>query len=582
MAANIADPRIDSMTEKVSSHRLRYGEFLSAVRVKQRRVSYKDVHADAGKRSHTRRLRLIDVHRLLTPYVSVRFFEQLRAVVPLALFLALFQVAALRADVEEAELIAFGMLAVMLGLMLFMDGVKYGLMPFSESIGFNLPNRATPAVVLGFAFLLGGIATLAEPAIGALRAAGSTVDPVRAPWLHLLLTQYPNRLVLAVGIGVGLAVVVGMLRFFFGWRMKTVVIASLLPCLALTVYAGLDPRLVPIIGLAWDCGAITTGPVTVPLVLALGIGVAAAAGEEDNPLAGFGIVTLASLFPAIAVILVGIGLVHEVPNPAALPPIVGAGDTASWWEQTPVAELVAALRAIGPLILLLWLAQRFLLGTAIKQRSFVIYGVVVAVLGMALFNLGLTVGLIPLGNQAGATVPSAFSAGANGAALYPYALGIGLTLIFAAALGYGATVAEPALSAMGATVENLTDGALPRRLLIQAVAAGVALGIVLGVAKIVFQWPMLPLLLCAYAIALGLTIVSSEEYVSLAWDSAGVTTGPVTVPLVLALGLGLGQAVGAAEGFGILAMASVGPIVSVLLVGFWIRRRAEVAAREER
>jgi hypothetical protein len=246
-----------------------------------------------------------------------------------------------------------------------------------------------------------------------------------------------------------------------------------------------------------------------------------------------------------------------------------------------VAELVAALRAIGPLIVLLWLVQRFLVGEAVKQRNLVVYGVVVAVLGMALFNLGLTVGLIPLGNQAGATVPAAFSAAAGGEALYPYPLGIGLTLIFAVTLGYGATIAEPALNAMGVTVENLTDGAFPKQLLIQAVAVGVALGIALGVAKIIFGWSMLPLLLGGYTVALAGTLWSSEEYVALAWDSAGVTTGPVTVPLVLALGLGLGQAVGAAEGFGILAMASFGPIISVLLVGLWIRRSAEVAARGE-
>jgi hypothetical protein len=363
--------------------------------------------------------------------------------------------------------------------------------------------------------------------------------------------------------------------------MKTLVIATLLPCLALTTYAGLDPRLAPIIGLAWDCGAITTGPVTVPLVLALGIGVAAAAGEGDNPLAGFGIVTLASLFPAFAVILVGIGLVGEVPDPAALPQMTGVADTVAWWDETPVAELIAALRAIGPLIVLLWLVQRFLVGESVKQRNIIAYGVVVAVLGMALFNLGLTVGLIPLGNQAGATVPGAFSEVAGAAALYPYPLGIGLTLLFAAVLGYGATVAEPALNAMGTTVENLTDGAFPKGLLIQAVAVGVALGIALGVAKIVFEWPMLPLLLGGYTLALGATLWSSEEYVALAWDSAGVTTGPVTVPLVLALGLGLGKAVGAAEGFGILAMASFGPIITVLLVGVWIRRSAAAAAREQ-
>ncbi|MBE0621567.1 MAG: DUF1538 domain-containing protein [Burkholderiales bacterium] len=557
--------------------RLRYGEFLSAVRVKQRLVSYNDVHSQAPHRDRTHGLRLIDLHRLLTPYVSVRFLEQVRAVVPLALFLALFQIAALRSTVTQAEEITFGMLAVMLGLMLFMEGVKYGLMPFSENIGFKLPSRSPTTVVLVFAFLLGGIATFAEPAIGALRAAGAGLDPARTPWLHLLLTRYPDRLVLAVGTGVGAAVVLGMLRFIFAWRMKTLVIAVLLPCLAASVYAGLDARLAPILGLAWDCGAITTGPVTVPLVLALGIGVSAAAGRRDNPLSGFGIVTLASLFPAMSVILVAVGLVSEVPDPASLPAVVAVSGVTAWWEMTPVAEVLASLRAIVPLILLLWLAQRFILGEKLAHRQIVAYGVVVAVLGMTLFNVGLSVGLIPLGEQAGQVVPSAFHAINGGKPLYPYPFGVGLTMLFAAAVGYGATAAEPALNAMGVTVENLTDGAFPRKLLIQAVAVGVALGTALGVAKVLFEWPMLPLLLGAYSVALVCTVLSLEEYVNLAWDSAGVTTGPVTVPLVLALGLGLSKAVGAAEGFGILAMASAGPIISVLAVGLWIRRRSKGA-----
>ncbi len=183
--------------------------------------------------------------------------------------------------------------------------------------------------LMDIAFLLGAIATFAEPAIGALRAAGSGLDPARTPWLHLLLTRYPDRLVLAVGAGVGVSVVLGILRYIFSWPMKKLVIAVLLPCLAASVYAGLDPRLAPILGLAWDYGAITTGPVTVPLVLALGIGVAAAADQQDNPLSGFGIVTLASLFPAIAVILVGAGLVAEVPDPSLLPPLAGAAE-AGW------------------------------------------------------------------------------------------------------------------------------------------------------------------------------------------------------------------------------------------------------------
>jgi hypothetical protein len=189
-----------------------------------------------------------------------------------------------------------------------------------------------------------------------------------------------------------------------------------------------------------------------------------------------------------------------------------------------------------------------------------------------------------LGSQAGGLVPAAFSVhpDAAGSPLYSYGPGLAVAIGFAALLGLGATLAEPALLAMGITVENLTDGAFRRGLLVYTVAVGVALGTALGVAKIAFDLPLAALLLPAYGVALVMTLVSGEEYVNLAWDSAGVTTGPVTVPLVLALGLGLGKSVNAVDGFGVLAMASVGPIVTVLAAGLWIRlteaREARFAA----
>ena len=253
------------------------------------------------------------------------------------------------------------------------------------------------------------------------------------------------------------------------------------------------------------------------------------------------------------------------PDPGTLP----------WYRETPAVETLAALRAILPLVLLLFIVQRFVLHVPLKRRDVFLYGVAVAVVGMILFNLGLTAGLVELGNQAGNNVPWAFSPHreTGAAPLYPRLLGLTMVMVFAFCIGYGATVAEPALNAMGTTVENLTDGAFKKRLLIHAVALGVGLGAAVGVARILFDLSLAWLLVAAYAVALGLTLPSREEFVNLAWDSAGVTTGPVTVPLLLALGMGLGEAVGAPEGFGILAMCSVGPIISVLVAGLWIDRR---------
>ncbi len=548
---------------------LRYGQFLGAIRRHQRQISYNDVVAMERGMPVTRgRLRPVDLHRLLTPYVSVRLLEQLRGIVPLALFLIGFQALALRTTPGQVQNIALGICAVVLGLMFFMEGVKFGLMPFAENIGFLMPERRGPLVVLAFGGLLGAATTFSEPAIGALQAAGAALSAERAAFLKALLGPYSSWLVLAVAGGVGVAVMLGLLRVMFRWRLKVMVMLIVPVCLGLTLYASGQPGLERVVGLAWDCGAITTGPVTVPLVLAVGLGVAASSGRGDNPLSGFGIVTLASLLPIIGVLGVAITLESR----GALPAPEALQGVEAWFEQTPFVELGGALRAILPLVLLLFLVQRVLLRQPIRQKNILLYGIAMALLGMMAFNLGLTEGLIQLGNQAGSNVPRAFSAHrqSGAAALYRPIFGLAMTLVFAFCIGYGATVAEPALNAMGMTVENLSDGAIKKRFMIHAVALGVGIGAATGVARILFDLPLGRILVGAYALALVLTFVSREELVNLAWDGAAVTTGPVTVPLFLALGVGLGEAVGAAEGFGILALCSVGPIISVLTFGLWV------------
>ena len=127
------------------------------------------------------------------------------------------------------------------------------------------------------------------------------------------------------------------------------------------------------------------------------------------------------------------------------------------------------------------------------------------------------------------------------------------------------------MNALGITVEGLTNGAFKKKTLMRAVSIGVGCGIAIGVAKIVFDLNIATLLLVFYSIALVLTWFSSEEFVNIAWDSAGVTTGPVTVPLVLSMGLGFANAADAVEGFGILSMASIGPIIAVQATGLWIK-----------
>ena len=293
----------------------------------------------------------------------------------------------------------------MAGLMFFMEGLKLGLMPFGEAIGNKLPTKSPLVVVLLVAFALGVGVTYAEPAIGALKEAGKIVDVNKAPYLYALLNIYSDLLVVFVGIGVGIAAVLGTCRFIYNWSLKPMIYMTLGPTLLITAYIGFfDADLATTIGLAWDCGAVTTGPVTVPLVLALGIGVASAVGKGDSTLSGFGIVTLASLFPIMAVLGLSLYIRHTVSVDGILEmtaQLQGAAQAAgpSWLDKTPMLEIIGALRAIVPLVLFLVFVMTIILREKVRNAGIMTYGLTLTLLGFALFNVGLTYGLAKLGGS---------------------------------------------------------------------------------------------------------------------------------------------------------------------------------------
>ena len=671
--------------------------------------------------------------RMLGPYVGSKVVEQIRSVALIVAYLVLFQLVVLGIPIANATVVALGIGVVILGLALFMEGLFLGLMPLGEICGIMLPQRTALPVILLFAFILGVGATFAEPAIGVLKSAGVSVMAWSAPLLFLLLNKHAAILVWAVGGGVGLAVLFGMLRFLYHWSLKPFIFALYAAIGSVSIWAFFDPNLVHITGLAWDCGAVTTGPVTVPLVLALGIGISRVASQgEGGTAGGFGVVTLASAFPILAVLGLGIYLMPGILKPmsdvefaspanrgqalqlfdderalqsyvlrngsvearvaffdsvealdaavarlaastAAQEATFGSAATFERWllttasheqrlrvyeteervrekvgaltgtvEEVDTVELLArnalgAVQAIVPLSLFLILVLVLILRERIRRADEMVLGLLLAVVGMSLFSIGIELGLSRLGNEIGTNLPSSFKAVEmgqektvirnfdpaivsqaitsdgeieefftsktdDGYQVLPYApdnydastgrysftpllgplfegfLGILVVIFFGFMMGYSATLAEPALNALGSTVEELTVGTFRKTLLMQAVAIGVGVGIALGVAKIIYGWPLIWILVPPYAVLMVLTVISSEDFVNIGWDSAGVTTGPVTVPLVLAMGLGISAQVGSVEGFGILALASVCPILAVLLVGLHVtrRRREEV------
>jgi hypothetical protein len=685
--------------------------------------------------------------RLIFAYAYKKLTEQIRSVALIVLYLILFQTLVLGIRINDAIKISAGLALVVVGLAFFIEGLLIGLMPLGEIIGSRLPMKSGVITILSFSFILGLVATFAEPAIGVLREAGSSVRPWEAPLLYLILNRHAEGLLYSVGAGVGFAVVAGMLRFLYDLSLKPFLYILIGTLAALTLVATQDPNLRHIVGLAWDCGAVTTGPVTVPLVLALGIGVSRMALRGDSAATGgFGVVTLASLFPVLSVMIFSFALVGSVPKPSsperfferenranaarmfesdlafkgfalmhsdytgegienpantvfedrgALHEFItmvnsnadlerealGSTGALRRWvvlhgsdEQRllvfgsrenylssfesvirstdtdrPAGEVLfsgigSAVRAILPLVLLLLFVLFFIIRSRVPQFDELVLGIVFALFGMGLFNTGIGLGLTSLGNQVGSRLPVSFTtvelldesksirnfdrdivqtaiadngriesffymkigrdyrslpfrehyySESNGSYFYIPVRGplfgsemgfqgMLVVILFAFFMGYGATLAEPALNALGTTVEEITIGTFKKGDLIQTVAIGVGLGIAVGVAKIIWNIPLVYLLIPPYLLLLAITFLSSEEFVNIGWDSAGVTTGPITVPLVLAMGLGIGGGVeGVVEGFGILAVASVAPILAVLIKGLRVSRTRREAIEKD-
>ncbi len=628
--------------------------------------------------------------RMVGDYAGSRLREQLRSVAFIAVYLVVFQLLVFGSTPEQALRVTAGIGMVIFGLAFFMEGLFLGVMPLGDRVGIRLPARGGLIALIPFGLLLGVGATLAEPAVAALRVMGGEIQAWETPLLFYLLERNPQLLILAIGAGVGLAVAVGLARYYLAFSLKPLLFTIVPVLLLFSFIISRLEKLSPILGLAWDSGAVTTGAVTVPLVLALGIGVSRSLGKKEQTGSGFGIVTLASLFPILGVMVLSTSWAPLMPAPAdeedffspenrsevmilfeneahlqryALTHSVSekaremVGDeqlestdsnfmdyrrdfpyTVS--QQAGILsvlgeEAIPAARSVLPLTIFLGIVLFLLLRDRPRYLDEVFLGIVFALIGMCLLTAGIRVGLRPLGDESGRRLPqvleevevekeriiirdfdpsnlfSAFGPGEEEREFFHYydgeevktlkfrpewyeaeeqayvhrvyespllhpslaRIGLGLILLFAFGMGFGTTIAEPAVNALGKSVENITVGTVRGDSVVRAISIGVGVGLIVGVLRILFVVPTIWILLPPYIIFLLLIALSDEEFVGIASDSGGVTTGAVTVPLVLAMGVGLGDEIGVKDSFGVLAMASIYPILAVLVFGLFVRKR---------
>ena len=486
---------------------------------------------------------------------------------------------------------------LVLGLTVFLLGVDLGIRPMGERCGAALTRRKSLALLLAAAFVVGLVVTAAEPDI---QVFGDQVRGVFPAVRKAALT-------FSIAGGVGLFMALGMLRTTLGIPLKAVLAASYA---ALFLLAAFAPA--PFVGVAFDSGGATTGPMTVPFILALGIGVAAvrARGDRDG---GFGLTGVASVGPVAAVLVYAIlnsgALVDTTPpsekgvaapeeiltqspqsppsqeieetsrtsrtsreeNQSAAP--AEQGFFSSFAEAIPDA-LRESLSSIAPLFGLFLVFQFALLKMTLRQALRISIGFVWAFLGLAVFLAGVNGGFMQAGRILGAALGGSAAAGGFG----PWALLIGTGLAFGAVI----VCAEPAVWVLSEQVEEASGGAIRRRTLLFFLSLGTALAIGLAMWRAVAGFPLWRLLLPGYVLAMLLLARTPQPFAGIAFDSGGVASGPLTSTFVLSFTLGAASAGGGgSDSFGVIALVAMMPLAAIQLMGILVdrrRRRAGAAA----
>lgn len=474
-----------------------------------------------------------------------------RNLAPIVIVVAVFQMFVLQSVPEGLLSMAIGLVIVVFGVALFLQGLEMGIFPIGKNLSNALARRGSLILLMAFGFTLGFATVIAEPALIAVAEQAETISEGHIEGFILRLI---------VALSVGAVVALGILRTVLGHPLHWYILSGYVLVVLVTFFAPEE-----IVGLAYDSGGVTTNIVTVPLVAALGLGLAASLAGRNPLRDGFGLVALAVMVPMITVQLYGIvvfaGADIDGPSPGAGEDVAmdtdtdlpGAGER--HFLSAMGMDLLLMLRDVAPIIGVIVVFQYFVLRKHIPYLPRVIFGFALVVFGLYAFVVGLKIGLFPIGESMAEQLI------ANDQFVWVY--------LFAFAIGFATTMAEPALIAIGQKAEEAAKGSLKGSAIRILVALGVAVGITIGVHRILAGDSIHVYIMAGYALVILLTILAPKDIIALAFDLGGVTTSEVTVPLVTALGIGLATHLEGRnvliDGFGLIAFASIFPIVSVML-----------------
>lgn len=444
-------------------------------------------------------------------------------------------------------LFLFGAVMLIVGMMFFTLGAELAMTPVGERIGTRIAQSRKLGIVLLLCFVLGFVITISEPDLQVLAEQVPSV---------------PNAvLIVAVAAGVGVFLMIAMLRMLFSKTLRMLLIIFYLLIFALAFFVPDD-----FISVAFDSGGVTTGPMTVPFIMALGVGFAAVRSDKHAEDDSFGLVALCSIGPILAVLL--LGLLYHPENTAYTPseiPVIR--DSVELWKYfaTGLPQYIEEI-AISLLPIVAFFAVFQIISLKMKGRALlkVVIGILYTYVGLVLFLTGVNVGFMPAGNYLGETI-----AGLS----YRWVLiPIGMVI------GYFIVKAEPAVYVLKEQVEEITSGAISGEAMGLSLSLGVAASIGLAMIRVLTGISIFWFILPGYFIALCLSFFVPKIFTAIAFDSGGVASGPMTATFLLPFVMGACQAVGGnivQDAFGVVAMVAMTPLITIQVMGAIYKYRSE-------
>ena len=473
------------------------------------------------------------------PKLREKLLEALQAVLPIvAIVLVLcFSIAPVSPSILLCFLLGAAMIIV--GIMFFTLGSEMSMSPMGERVGAVLTRSRSVPLIIGVGFALGVLITISEPD------------------LQVLANQVPSipnmTLILSVAAGVGFFLVVAFLRMLLGIALpKLLVVFYGL----IFVLAAFVPK--EFLAVAFDSGGVTTGPITVPFIMALGVGVAAIRSDRHAADDSFGLVALCSVGPILAVLLLGI--LFRASDSAYVPPILpDVGDSVELWQLFHVSlptyfkEIATSLL---PIVLMFGIFQLVALKLDRRSLERIGVGLLYTYMGLVLFLTGANVGFMPAGNYLGQVLA--------GRSFRWVLVPIGMLI------GYFIVKAEPAVYVLNKQVEEVTDGAISAQAMGLALSAGVSISVGLAMVRVLTGISILWFLVPGYVFAISISFVVPKLFTAIAFDAGGVASGPMTATFLLPLAQGACVAVGGnivTDAFGVVAMVAMTPLITVQLMG---------------